>query len=383
MEAYQALMEKIFANATRLPGKYAFLEYYRYDYGADQLTPFGQEEMFNSGRKFYHRYPELARQHTPFVRSSGGDRVVMSAQNWTFGYHSAKVYIDDNRPDPDWQYPIRVIPEDDGVNNTLNHGLCTAFENGPDSDIASAAQAQWAAIFVPPIQARLNTDLPGVDLTIPETIYLMDLCAFDTVAHPDGTVSPFCHLFTPPEFEQYSYFETLNKYYGYGYGNPLGPTQGVGWTNELIARLTGEPVDDHTSSNRTLDGNETTFPLGAKIYADFSHDNDMTSIFFAMGLYADTPALSNTSMMGLTETGGYSAAVTVPFAARMYVERMSCGDEKYWGKNDMVRVLVNDRVVVPPRCWSDEYGMCTVLDFVKSLGWAARGGRWRDCDMEL
>jgi hypothetical protein len=66
--------------------------------------------------------------------------------------------------------------------------------------------------------------------------------------------------------------QTLNKYYGYSHGNPLGPTQGVGFTNELIARLTSQPVNDHTTTNTTLDTSNTTFPLNRKLYADFSHD---------------------------------------------------------------------------------------------------------------
>ena len=71
----------------------------------------------------------------------------------------------------------------------------------------------------------------------------------------------------------------------YSFGNALGPTQGVGFTNELIARLTNSPVVDGTSSNHTLDSRNATFPLSESpsLYADFSHDNDMTAIFSAMG----------------------------------------------------------------------------------------------------
>ena len=51
------------------------------------------------------------------------------------------------------------------------------------------------------------------------------------------------------------------------YGDPLGPVQGVGYVNELLARLTGTPVADHTTHNATL-----PFPLDRALYADFTHE---------------------------------------------------------------------------------------------------------------
>ena len=86
------------------------------------------------------------------------------------------------------------------MNNTLNHETCTNFENGTYSKIAAAAQAIWSSVFIPPIRARLNAALPGANLTATETVSMMDLCPFNTVASPNGTVSAFCALFTTEEW---------------------------------------------------------------------------------------------------------------------------------------------------------------------------------------
>ena len=269
--AYNATFQKIQANVSKFKGKYAFLADYEYTLGAGQLTVFGQQELVNSGIKYYRRYEQLTREYTPFVRSSGKDRVVESAQNWTQGFRSAKMSDEDAKHGSNAYPSVNVIiPEADyGVNNTLNHGLCTEFENGTYSTISDAAEGTWANIFAKPIQERLNAHLPGAGLSIDETIYIMDLCPFNTVASPAGKISPFCALFTEEEWHRYSYYESLDKWYGYSYGNPLGPTQGVGFANELIARMTNEPVHDHTSTNRTLDDSRKTFPLGRQLYADF------------------------------------------------------------------------------------------------------------------
>lgn len=373
--SYNATISKIHSKVQNYSTAYQFIKDYQYTLGADQLTLFGEQEMINSGIKFFERYQELAELFTPFVRSSGEDRVVESAQNWTQGFHQAKTSgIFGQISDPAYPYPILVIPEQAGENNTLNHDLCTSFENGTYSTIASDAQKKWQAIFTPAIQARLNQNLPGANLSTTETIYLMDLCPFNTVADPNGKISQFCSLFNTTEWHEYSYYESLNKFYGYSFGNPLGPTQGVGWVNELIARLTNKSVKDETTTNHTLDDSSSTFPLGRKLYADFSHDNDMTAALSALGLYNGTTLPTN-QVVEAPQANGYSASWTVPFASRIYVEKMVCpGDEE-----ELVRVIVNDRVVPLPQCDSDDYGRCYLSEFIDSLAFAQGDGKWNQC----
>ncbi|KAL8732903.1 MAG: hypothetical protein Q9166_002504 [cf. Caloplaca sp. 2 TL-2023] len=373
-KVYNSTIQKLKANVHRFAGKYGFLKDFEYRLGADQLTVFGEQEMINSGIASYNRYEPLAKLDTPFIRASGEERVVESARNFSQGFHQAKT--SDKKSDANYPYPILVIPEGDGSNNTLDHGLCTAFEDGePYSSIGSKAQQTFLSTFLPSITTRLNTDLPGANLTATDTINLLDLCPFTTVASPVGAISPFCYLFTLDEWKHYGYYQSIGKYYGYGPGNPLGPTQGVGYVNELIARLTGKAVIDRTSVNRTLDDSTATFPLGKTLYVDVSHDNDMTAIFSALGLYNSTSPLSNTSVQNTEVTRGYSAAWTVPFAARAYFEKMKCPGEK----EEFVRVIVNNRVLPLDTCGGDELGRCTLTKFVQSLDFAVGGGRWDLC----
>ncbi|KAL8670492.1 MAG: hypothetical protein Q9168_004974 [Polycauliona sp. 1 TL-2023] len=373
-KSYNSTILKLQSNVDTFPGKYAFLNNFKYTLGADQLTAFGEQEMINSGVAFYNRYEGLAKRGTPFIRASGEDRVVESARNFSQGFHQAK--LADRTSDAGYPYAILVIPEGGGYNNTLNHGLCTQFENGtPYSSIGSAAQQTFLATFLPSVMNRLNRDLPKANLTATDTVSLFDLCPLVTVASPVGTISPFCYLFSLEEWRHYDYYQSLGKYYGYGAGNPLGPTQGVGYVNELIARLSGQAVKDHTSSNRRLDDNNATFPLGKTLYVDVSHDNDMTSIFSALGLYNSTSPLSKTSVESSEAASGYSAAWTVPFAGRAYIEKMECAGKK----EELVRIVVNNRVIPLQTCGADQLGRCTVAKFIQSLSFAAQGGRWDLC----
>lgn len=372
--AYAKLIEDIQTNATKLEGDYAFLKTYNYSWPAATLTPFGTNELYQAGIKFYGRYEALARNVVPFVRASSSERVVASGEAWNSGYQATKNadrFADKSQVAP----VINVVIEEGGTfNNTLDHSRCTNFET---SDLGDDVQTGFAAIFVPKILTRVQAHLPGVSLTTTDIIHLMDMCAFDTVARTSDAseLSPFCDLFTNSEWQEYNYYQSLGKYYGYGSGNPLGPAQGIGFTNELIARLTGTPVQDETSTNHTLDSSATTFPLNAAIYADFSHDDGMEPIFAAMGLFNGTSPLPKTKFETVEQTNGFSAAWTVPFAARMYVELMNCKGEK----DLLVRVLVNDKVIPLYGCEHDKLGRCTLADFVDGLSFARSNGNWASC----
>lgn len=363
---YGATVGLIQNTSTAFPDEFAFLKDFEYTLGADQLTDVGRQEMVNSGAHFYRRYSSFLEGKTPFVRSSGQDRVVESANKWLQGYAQA---ADQKTGSIDVS-----IPEGAGINNTLSHETCTNFEDGPVSEIGHNAQDIWLSKFIPPIQSRVNGKL-GTNLSTSETLYLMDLCPFTTLTSPTAQISDFCKLFSEEEWQQYDYYETLGKWYGYGNGNPLGPSQGIGYVSELLARLTEKAVQVVGNINSTLDEDTATFPVDRKVYADFSHDNDMTAVLAALGLYNNTKALSNTTVEGTEESGGYSAAWTVPFAARIYVEKLSCkqAEEEY------VRVIVNDRVQPLAFCGGDRYGRCTLSGFVDSQSFTSSGGHWEQC----
>ncbi|KAJ5175171.1 Histidine phosphatase superfamily clade-2 [Penicillium canariense] len=373
---YKALVETIQANATAFRGKTAFLHSYNYTLGSDDLTPFGERQMISSGIKFYERYEALTRDHVPFIRSSGSSRVVASGQNFIQGFQQTKTQdraADRNQISPTINV---VISEDSGSNNTLNHNTCPDFEA---SELGDEVTANYTAIIAPPIVHRLQSSLPGVTLSNNDVTYLMDMCAFDTVSSTsDGSiVSAFCDLFTEAEWTQYNYLQSLSKYYGYGAGSALGPTQGVGFVNELIARMTHAPVHDATTTNHTLDApGASTFPVNRTLYADFTHDNGMIPIFFALGLYNGTAPLPRDHVQAASRADGYSAAWTVPFGARAYIEMMQCGGQA----EPLVRVLVNDRVVPLHGCAVDELGRCYRGDFVRGLSFAQSGGDWSSCN---
>ena len=357
-----------------LKGSYAFLADYKYNLGADQLTEFGKKQMVDEGLQFFADYADLAKKNVPFIRASGQQRVIDSADGFADGFHAAKLLAAGRKDaDPSYPYPVLTIPETPSSNNTLSHGTCPAFE---ESNTGEVAQQTFARTFLPAILSRLDAALPAANLTLQDTVFLMDLCPFETVASATGQLSPFCDLFREEEWVSYDYYQTLSKYYSFGAGSPLGPTQGVGFVNELIARLMNASVEDKTSVNHTLDDDPEAFPLGRGLYADFGHDNDMISVFAALGLYNSTPALDTGKVMEEEKLQGFSASKMVPFAGRAVVEKMVCTGKR---EGEWVRVVMNGRVLPLEMCGGDGEGRCTLEGFVGSLGFARGGGRWEEC----
>ena len=65
----------------------------------------------------------------------------------------------------------------------------------------------------------------------------------------------------------------LNFWYNSAFGSPTARALGVGYIQELVARLTNTPISVHNSStNATVNDNPATFPLGQSIYVDATHD---------------------------------------------------------------------------------------------------------------
>ncbi|KDQ13674.1 hypothetical protein BOTBODRAFT_55920 [Botryobasidium botryosum FD-172 SS1] len=362
-----------------------FLRAYHWDLGSNDLVAFGAKESYDAGSTAFSRYASLlsSSETLPFVRAAGSQRVIESATNWTYGFGTASQFT---------IIPLAplIVSEEIGSNNTLNDNNCPAA----DKVIADAAQAKFAALYFPSITARLSRTVggtpssPSLQLTDADTVNLMSMCSYDTVAK--GVKSPFCGVFEPEEWPLYEYYQDLGKFYKNGHGHPLGPIQGVGYINELLARLTGTPVKDATNTNTTLTSNPKTFPLDRPLYADFSHDNQIASVVSALGLFQahsgkDTGA--STSLLlptdRIDEKRKWVFSRIAPFAGRLVVERLQCGKSQGKGSGEAyVRILADNAVQQLDFCeGATAEGLCALGKFVESQGFARSNGdgKWALC----
>jgi len=194
---------------------------------------------------------------------------------------------------------------------------------------------------------------------------MQNLCAYETVALG---YSSFCPLFTKEEWEGFDYSFDLGFWYASGFGSPVGRAQGIGYVQELVARLTKTPIRTHNSTtNSTLDDNPITFPLdGRALYVDATHEVTVVNILTALNL-STLAATGPLPYDHIPKKRSFVAHEIAPFATNVQFQLLSCSSHP----GDQIRVIVNDAPVPlsPLKFCPEEtkYGLCPVDGFVGSL----------------
>lgn len=69
-------------------GPLSFLNNWTYELGAEILTPYGAQELFDSGVKAYYQYGRLynSTRKKPVIRTTSEERMLDSARYWTAGF---------------------------------------------------------------------------------------------------------------------------------------------------------------------------------------------------------------------------------------------------------------------------------------------------------
>ena len=117
-----------------------------------------------------------------------------------------------------------------------------------------------------------------------------------------------------------------------------------------------------------LDESPITFALNRSFYADFSHDNQMISIYSALRLFVHPHELKPTR---LAKKRTWKDSRMVPFSGRMITEKLECR-ERGKREGEYVRVLVNDAIQPLALCGVQGDGLCTLANFVESQHYARK-----------
>ncbi|PWN19637.1 phosphoglycerate mutase-like protein [Microstroma glucosiphilum] len=427
LKSAEATIEKVqtaLANtsAPRLPEELRFLKGVNISNHTADLAPMGALQAYYSGKYTRERYSKLASTAEAFIRTSGdpdADRVIVTSQFWSMGYHG--------EPFPEGPLtdgssvraagaeakvqPNVIISEQNGSNNTLNVDTCpadTEYGDVAGEDLATSTYGN--STLVPTIGARLGRAFgqAGVSLSLSSTDLAnsLGLCSFDTLAtgpvssgHLNLTISPFCTLFTPEEFQMYEYYLDVGKYYGSGYGDPYHEALGVSYLRELLARLTGTEVDLASPTgalNTTLDahGANSTFPIppkdavqplsGVRIFHDASHDNNISPIVASFGLFrtAPLPLGRHAERSQRAKNRSWHFSRIAPLQGKVVWEKVSCPVKKTSKReHEFVRIRANEAIQTsagqawcPGKLAGEEmqyarYGLCPLEKVVRGLQW--------------
>ena len=321
------------------------------------LTGIGATTEFQSGVSFWNRYgrtlynasvaqlsydpkfPNGTAREPVVLRTTGQSRIENSQINWALGFFGPSF---ETVPNPTFEnisspFEVVIIPEGGTENNTLASYDSYFNENDAGGAIGDEILFTYLPKYLGPATARLQKYAPsGFELTTNDTYAMQSICAYE---YNYIGASSFCNLFTAEDWAGFentldieckfpnslsSSFLTPSDYYDYSFGNPTGRAQGIGYVQELIARLTQQYIPTSNSSvNSTLDDNPTTFPLGQPFYADFSHDDILISVLTAMSIdyFKDPPSITQYPP---NPNRHFILSHLTPFGARLITETIGC-----------------------------------------------------------
>ncbi|CAN8099809.1 unnamed protein product [Discula destructiva] len=294
-------------SGFKATGPLEFLNEWEYQLGYEILVPKGRQELFDSGVLHSYMYSSLYNPNSKIiVRTTTQDRMLKSAEYFMAGFFGLE-----------WtnNATIEVIIEENGFNNSLAGSK--ACPNAHKEEGGVNATAEWVATYLQKATARLSSMIQGYDWDVVDTYAAQSLCPYETAAYG---FSHFCSLFTYEEWIGFSYSVDLYFSGDSGWQSKTGRAVGLGYQQEVIARLKNHTLGYSGSNiNTTLDSDPSTFPLNQSLYLDFSHDTNIVSILTAFGLtqFRDDPPLSPRAYPG---KHNFTVSHITPFGARLDME---------------------------------------------------------------
>ncbi|KIP05069.1 hypothetical protein PHLGIDRAFT_31059 [Phlebiopsis gigantea 11061_1 CR5-6] len=357
------------AAGWKAHGDLKFMNEWTYKLGEEVLTPFGRQQLFDLGVATRIKYGFLLKNFSesntlPVFRTESQDRMLASALNFAIGFFGYPF---------EGQYQQSITIEEKGFNNTLApYKTCNNADDKAKSDRAIWYVRRWADIYLKDAHARLAPQLKGYDLSIEDIYTLQQMCAYETVAIG---YSKFCELFTEDEWKGFDYSLDLYFWYDSAFGSPVARVQGIGYVQELVARLTHTPIAVHNSStNATLNDNPVTFPLGQSLYVDATHEVVVLNILTALNLTtlaAEGPLPAD----HIPKHRTFKVSHLAPFATNVHFQVLACDSVA----EPQIRVIVNDGAVPLTGikgCPAHKDGLCPVSTFVDAMREMIRDTDW-------
>lgn len=396
--------------SKQFSGPLTFLNTYEYIMSESLLTGIGAQTEFQAGVTFWNRYgrtlynatlgqlaynvsnPDGSPRKKPVLRTTSQSRIWNSQINWALGFFGPSFGA---VPNPKISnatsgFNVVIIPEGGTENNTLaSYDSCANYNNEPIVSLGDYDLQGYVAIYLKDATARLQKYAPaGFKLTLNDTYAMQSICAYENAYIG---MSDFCGLFTLDEWTGFENTLDTEYYYDYSYGNPTGRAQGIGYLQELMARLTNKLITTSDSSvNSTITDNLADFPLGEKFYADLTHDDIIVSVLTAMSMdyFKDPPSLtkfppdpnrhfvlSNITPFGgrlITEVIGCADANPMPYPThRTFYYPTQYGYDPSNSAHKFIRFRLNNGILPVSTirggaCGDRSDGLCTLENFLKS-----------------
>lgn len=267
--------------------------------------------------------------------------------------------------------------------------MCPNFKDAEGGDYKAA----WDAIWIPPVQKRLQALIDGnLTLTADDINQIPYLCGFES--HITGRLSPWCDVFTDEELRQYEYSNDLRYYYGVGPGTDLPKKMMTPFLNALVSLLQEGPGITGTKA----DGSSFELP---RLLVSFLNDGQLNELVTASGVFDAQRALSPTKK---DDRRLWVGSRFTSMRGTIAFERLNCiasDDDKPRDPTNMsgyshrsvaaatnatyVRVRLNDAVYPLPFCKGGPGSSCLLDQFAAYVAdkYASEGDWLANCNVTI
>ena len=326
-----------------------------------------------------NRYPQLYDE---------GDDFFVWANNYTRVLQTAKAFVQGYLGPFAATYGNVVSVTSKGFDGAIGNSLAPSDQcpNFKDTE-GSAYGSQWANVYIPPIQERLQELIDG-NLTFTQTdiSQMPYLCGFESQI--TGRLSPWCSVFTDEELKQYEYANDLRYYYGIGPGTDLNQKMMTPFLKSLVGLLKEGPGINGTS----VDGGSFEVP---KLLMSFLNDGQLTELVTASGVFDEQATLSATEKDdGRLFIGSHFVSMrgTIAFERLNCIKPSSCKWRRSARSTNIrrdthnatyIRIKLNDAVYTIPSCKNGPGQSCLLSDYVKYVEdkYAAQGNWVTNCNV--
>jgi acid phosphatase len=318
-----------------------------------QVSPTGVKELRDMGKTWRQRYPDLYQENSPFTMWANYYKSSLRVRD--SARYFAQGFVGDNASNLTTIYALNASDPRSWMNSLAPSDLCKAYNDEGGSPFKDV----WDAIYIPPIQARINSKVQGFNFTTGDVQQIPYLCGFETQITESR--SPFCDLLTEEEVENYEYSQDLRYWYGTGLGSDIEKYQMLPVLDMVAQRFIDGP-------NAIYQNGNTTF-VPPKVMASFSNDGQINQLVAMLGVFDDQPQLpGNMSLPSRT----FRSSRLTPMRGTVAFERLSCPTNPlentcgYTGaptKDTYMRILLNDVVYPVVGCTSGPGSSCPLLDY--------------------
>ncbi|KAK7966785.1 uncharacterized protein PG986_001062 [Apiospora aurea] len=241
-------------------------------------SPTGVKEAQDMGYQLRTRYPDLYKD---------GDDFMVWANNYTRVLQTAQMFV---RGFLGWESDslgsiVSVTSKGfpGGIGDSLAPSdMCPNFADSEGSE----QQSVWDKIWIPPVQARLNSLISGnLTLTAGDITSIPYLCGYESQI--TGRLSPWCDVLTSEELKSYQYSNDMRYFYGIGPGTGLNKKMMTPYLDALMGLFTQGPNVTGTKA----DGSSFDVP---KLLVSFLNDGQLTELVTSSGVFDAQPLLSPT-----------------------------------------------------------------------------------------